>query len=567
MKNHHFPILLCSFILMIWAGQVFAQIPTIKNPRTGAEVKLGPIPKVVEVVRIPVVTPISTAQINLQSGGIRTIKLYKSPLSQAFNLNKGNPTNAPSPDPAYTCVNTPVNASTGNFDLANFAPTDFIFPGNIVDGMTIPSGEYRQITASRNPIAIAISITNGGVAPISEVVQQPNVASVREAVNRLTAGANFSQGVELGETRVQTVYSSEDVSLAMDIHARNLLSSLSSSVTSTSDANKLTVVKIIKQRYYSVDVVPPANQQDFFSDPATNISPNWAYLSSVKYGRIGVMVMTFESKTREINASLEGKIQGLIGSVSGSIDAELSTNFKSMTIRTFQFGGAPMNIAGGGVASLAAAQNVFRQFDNWTKLPVNNPQPIGYTLRFVKYDNGGPSVASLQSTLQYTLKRCITRQPRYEVTLKEIKCLGADDGDGGTGEDIYCLLTSKAFKGNNAQFNALFNQPEVVLHIKDCSTRSIASGASYSVPNGTRTYDIPGDDLDARVIIGGDIDEDDNCGIGVGSDDEYNDENGARTQKTIFFKDISTTPQTVLFDHKSGGSHIQQVWVLKKTYQ
>lgn len=550
--------------------QLFAQNqPVVKNAKTGAAIKLGPMPVAVFPVRNPNGPPIASKTFNFSGGAVRTISLFKAPLSNPFNLRQGNRANIQDNDPTTTCTNLPINAESGNFELANFAPTDFIFPGSIVDGMTIPSGEYRQITVPRNPIAMAISMTNGGAAPVSAVVNTPNVASVREAINQLTAQANFSQGVEVGETRIETVYSSEDVALVMDVHARSLMGSISSSVAYTTDANKLTIVKIIRQRYYSVDVVPPANSQDFFAEPNTVISPNWTYISSVKYGRIGILVMTFESKSQQIDASLESKLRGLIGSVSSSIDAEIVNKFKSINLQAFQFGGVPMNIAGGSVASLAAAQEIFQRFDNWAKKPVYNPQPIAYSLRFVQYENGGPAIASLQSTLNYNARRCVALRPRYEVTLKEIKCIKADDGDGGSGEDIYCMLTSKAYTGTgDRRINALFNQPEVVLNIKDCSTRSINTGGSYVVPNGVRYYEAPDSDADFRITIGGDIDEDDDCGItNVGSDDEYNDEGGVRTQRTILFNNISTNLTTVLFDHKSGDSHVQQVWTLRKVYQ
>ncbi|AEE52535.1 thiol-activated cytolysin family protein [Haliscomenobacter hydrossis] len=570
MKKLHITSLFLMFGLCLMSFHLSAQNPpVVKNAKTGAVIKLGPMPVAVFPVKNPNGTPIASKTFNFPGGAVRNISLYKTPLSKPFALRKGAVVNIQDQDPTSTCVNLPINAESGNFEMANFAPTDFIFPGSVVDGMSIPSGEYRQIAAPRNPMAMAISLTNGGVAPVSAVVNTPNVASVREAINQLTAQANFSQGVEVGETRIETVYSSEDVALVMDVHARSLMGSIGSSVSYTTDANKLTLVKIIRQRYYSVDVVPPAISQDFFADPNTAISPNWTYISSVKYGRIGILVMTFESKSQQIEASLETKLRGLIGSVSGSIDSEIANKFKSINVQTFQFGGPPMNIAGGSMASLAAVQEIFQRFDNWTKKPVNNPQPIAYSLRFVQYENGGPAIASLQSTLNYNARRCVEFRPKLEVTLKEIKCIRADDGDGGSGEDIYCMLTSKAFTGDGVQrVNALFNQPEVVLNLKDCATRSINTGGSYLVPNATRLYDIPSDDRYFRVTIGGDIDEDDNCGVtNTGSDDEYNDEGGVRTQRTIEYKDIGTNLTTVVFDHKSGNSHIQQVWTLRKVYQ
>lgn len=563
---------LCMGLFMT-SLQVTAQNPPlVKNPKTGAAIKLGPLPTAVFPVKNPNGAPVASKSINLQNGGVRTINLFKAPLVKSFSLSTGNIVNVQDNDPTSTCTNMPVNAEAANFEMANFAPTDFIFPGSIVDGMTIPSGEYRQITAPRNPMAIAISLTNGGAAPVSEVVNTPNIASVREAVNRLTSQANFSQGVEVGEDRTDIVFSSEDVALALDVHARNLMGSISSSVDYVSHGNKITVVKTIKQRYYSVDVVPPANPQDFFVDANTPIHPNWTYISSVKYGRIGILIMTFESKSQFFEFELATKIKGLIGSASGAIDAETASKIRNVYVKGIQFGGAPMNLGvSSSATSVAAVQEIMQRFNTWAKKPVNNPQPIAYSLRFVQYENGGPAIASLQSTLRYTARRCVALQPRYEVALREIKCIRADDGDGGSGEDIYCMLTSKAYTGTgDRRVNALFNQPEIVLNIKDCATRSINTGGSYVVPAnvGVRIYEAPDNDADFRVTIGGDIDEDDNCGAAnTGTDDEYNDEGGVRTQKTINFNTIGTNLTTVLFDHKSGGSHIQQVWTLRKVYQ
>jgi hypothetical protein len=429
--------------------------------------------------------------------------------------------------------------------------------------LTIPSGEYRQITAARNPIVISLS-SNANSLSGAESVDQPNVATIRTAVDKMLRGRTGAFTPEGREDRTITVRSQEDVMMALNVHARGfLVSGVDLSSRLTTNVNEITFIRIVKDRFFSVDVVPPVEDKDFFENEATSILPSWTYVSSMKYGRLGILAITVYTKERIVAADLEASYNALFASANGNFSTELRNKTERVEIKSFNLGGAALNISASSVAEVPTA---IQRFDNWVNTGATNPVPFTYTLNFVKYENGGPAVASLNSTLSYTARKCRALLPRYEVTLKEIKCISASDDDLGAGEDIYGLLEAKAFSSNNSSVAPLFGKSTTVLHIKDCQSRSIRGGVAFAVPDGLRYFDINDTDTDARLAIGGDLDEDDNCGaINTGTDDEYDDLNGARTRREIFFRDIGTTPQTITFTHKSGGSHLQQIWTLRKT--
>jgi Thiol-activated cytolysin len=461
-----------------------------------------------------------------------------------------------------TCTQKQVNGELSGIDASNLSPaTQAIYPGSIIDGLTIPLGEYRQITTPRNPIVISMSSNANGISA-AESVDQPNVANIRTAVDKMLKGRQTTFTPEAREDKTMAVRSQEDVMLALNVHTKGLFTtSIDFSSRFTSNVKEMTFIRVVKDRYFSVDVVPPAEDKDFFENEATPIQPNWTYISSMKYGRLGVLAITVYTKEREFTAELEASYKGVF-SANGNFSTELRNKTERVDVKAFNLGGAALNVS---ASSLAEVPTAIQKFDNWVNTGTTNPVPFTYTLNFVKYENGGPAVASINSTLSYTQRACRALQPRYEVTFKEIKCINAADSDGGAGEDVTGYIELAAV--NNGQAIApLFGKSPLLFRETNCG-KSITKGRSYVIPDAMRTYEVNPNDRDARVTIGGDLDEDDNCGwSNTGSDDEYDDQNGARTRRDIFFKDIGTTPMTVVFDHKSGGSHIQQVWTLRKIF-
>lgn len=553
----HLKFFLTAVLLVVLSfSTVSAQVrmPEIKNASNGKPISLmKTVPG--STKKADKAKPVATKTFALPGGGTRTVKLLKGADATAFAPTAAAPTSSTSP--TQICTSTKVNGERGGIDASNLNPaTQAIFPGSIIDGMTVPTGEYRQITAARNPIVISLSSSANGVSA-AESVDQPNVATIRTAVDKMLgakAGIKFTP--EAREDKAQVVRSQEEVMLALNLHASNLQGSFDFTGKFTEESNQITFMRVLKDRYFSVDVVPPVNDVDFFQSAATTISPDWTYVSSMKYGRIGVLVIVVRTKEREITAELKAKYQAGF-SASGSFNAELKSKTESVEILFRNQGGAATNISAGSPDGVVAAM---KKFDDWVTDGATSPVPLAYTLNFVKYENGGPAVASINSALSFTERKCRAVLPRYKVTLKEIKCVKVSDGStGGDEEEIYGTLSVKAFDGDKKPIPEKFGKNAVCWTESESGHISLKTGKSKAIGE-VRFFDVPLSDADACINLGGDLDEDD-----AFDNDELDDDNGARTNQDIFLRTITTTPKIVIFNHKSGATHIQQIWEVVRT--
>lgn len=553
---------LFTAVLILNIVNAFGQIPQIRNAKTGQTINLMKSTPVAGGAKANKNAPVSSTQFPISGGGTLTVQLLKGMETIPYKATVGTPLK--SQTSGQTCESTVVNAELSGIDAANLNPTtEAIFPGAIIDGKTVPTGEYRQITAARNPIVLSMSSSANGFSK-SVAVNQPTLATVRDAVRDMLGirqGGQFQSESETSQDDTYIVRSQEDVMLALNVHAKSLIGSVNFNGKFTEKANQITITRVYKQRYFSVDVIPPVNDVDFFQDAGTALSPDWTYVSSVKYGRIGILSIVVTTKSQKIDANLKAKIITSFSAKAG-LSAEVRNEVENIEIKFFRYGGADQSITAGRVDEIPEA---LKRFNAWVDTGNTKPVPLSYTLRFVKYENGGPAVASINSTLKFTEKKCYAPPVQIEATLKEIKCIKSDDGgDKRRGEDLVGRLTAKAFDGGNKPVKAKFDKKEIVWEDKSKCGTSVRQGNSIRVDQ-TRIFDFDPADKDARIEIGGDLDDDDNC-KSLGNDDEYDDQNGVRSTKNFFVKDIGTSPQEIKIDHKhiNPGAHVQQVWVLKR---
>ena len=68
--------------------------------------------------------------------------------------------------------------------------TDVIYPGAIIKGEIIPTGEYIPIIADRKPVTISVSLQE--IAGSPSTVDEPKLSTVREALNNILRGSGGS---------------------------------------------------------------------------------------------------------------------------------------------------------------------------------------------------------------------------------------------------------------------------------------------------------------------------------------------------------------------------------------
>jgi thiol-activated cytolysin len=213
------------------------------------------------------------------------------------------------------CISTNVKISAGYSEAVSLNPTaQFAFVGNIIDGKTVTTGGYANcgsINAKRNPIQISNDIqTTAGPSMAASLVQPNSIGNilrgdVMNAMNNITTaalgnGAAISGNIALTHESIYSFqHMSAVVGFGFEAPANTL--SIKVDVNANSEKTKSRVVVKFIQPYYSMFLdTDPINLY-----PTGTIIPEDALvISSVTYGRLGILIIESNESSEELNAAV-----------------------------------------------------------------------------------------------------------------------------------------------------------------------------------------------------------------------------------------------------------------------
>lgn len=340
--------------------------------------------------------------------------------------------------------------------------TDVIWPGAIVDGSSIASGQYRPITDKRAPLTFSISLENiAGSA--SKTVQSPTLSSVRDGVNELRR--QTMQGATLANIiyEKEEIRSEEQLKLALGAHYNTGMVKISGSFdfSSSSVANKI-LVKYI-QKYYTIDIDPPVQPQGFFASPR-NITADDMYVASVTYGRM--LLFTFES-TEDIT-KLNAAVDVAFKQGGGNASIEYQNLLKRTKTNVLVIGGA----AEDGVKVITnGIDGINPYITNGANYGPNSPgAPLSYKLRYVS-DNAIGNV--IMSTTFYE-RNCQKTTGNFKAKILKLKCTAVDDP--GSNEEFYGRITVIAYEGEGREIGR-----QVLWDVREKNHVSLRNNAEHLI--------------------------------------------------------------------------------------
>ena len=373
------------------------------------------------------------------------------------------------PEKAETKIGKPVTIASGDtvcttqeytasakYDtmLVLDPTTDVIYPGALIKGETIGTGEYTPIVADRKPITISASLENirGGIAAD---VESPALSSVRSAIKKILNQEVTGSTAARNTFEIEEIHSAEQLQMA--IGANYSYSGGVASVKAgfdfrTKEKKSRYLIKFM-QSYYTVDMDLPKTPSDLFQSPQEirlamlgSVSP--MYVASVTYGRMALVSIESDASESELQAALEASFSS--GVHSGELD--ISGSHKQTLAKSKIKG----TIIGGSGADASAIRNVdsllsyIDRGGNWSH--ESPAAPISYKLRYLS-DN---SVGNIILASTYKVRNCekIERKARrYRVTLEKLTCTMSDDEGTGADNaiDVMGVLTGTAvnYSGNN----------------------------------------------------------------------------------------------------------------------
>lgn len=423
-------------------------------------------------------------------------------------------------DNTLECVVKNYKVAPGYSEMLLLDPTsDVIYPGAMLKGESIPTGEYIGINGGRAPITLSVSLENLNGKP-STTIDNPRIDTVRESVkDMLQQGVTGSTPAKINFT-TEEVYSQEHLSVALGASYSKGKNSVSASFDFSKTTKKYRYVVKYLQIYYTIDLTLPPNNNpgSLFTDVPNLDSTSPVIVSSVKYGRMLIYSVETDSELTETNAAFSAAFNG--GSAGGN--GEYDTFWSSSIVKALVIGGS-----GGDAANVVSGPaGVFEYITNGGDYSADSPGlPLGYTLRYIRKDF---PIAKVVLSSEYTIRSCDLAYPQFKITLIRISTIDTPGGTEGSHLEVHGNAKGRMNQGGS-YVKSNTNATDVSWSRTESNNLKIDKGSPHPV-NDSETFTLyrPNYDTD-YVYLSGSLKDKDAFG---------NDNLGSRTLK-VYLKDIN----------------------------
>jgi thiol-activated cytolysin len=332
-------------------------------------------------------------------------------------------------DGDYSCSSQSLS-ETRQYDriIAFQANSESMWPGAILAGDSVYSGQFKQLVFDRRPLTVSVSLENLDGAK-SAVLAAPSLSASREAVSRILS-SNVSGATPANiYAEIEQVHSERQLGLALgvDVSWLGSVASVGANFDFNDTRKRSRYVVKYTQAYYTVDIDQPRRPSDFFADGvvAADLDAGLGdrdpplYVSSITYGR--QVVFTFESEYAgtEVESALRFAFTSGV-EVSGNTSVTYKDILESSKITAFILGGSGGEAARS-IDSYQALLDFIKSGGDYSK---DSPgAPIAYKLAYLA-DN---APARLSFTTEYDLTDCVRVSQKIKVTLKRIAQIGGGE--------------------------------------------------------------------------------------------------------------------------------------------
>jgi len=349
-------------------------------------------------------------------------------------------------DTALECYVKTFKASPGFDELLSLDPTtDVIYPGALLKGESIPTGEYIPIIGDRAPITLSASLTNISGSPVVDIVD-PKLSTVREGIKTILDQEVTGATPARVSFEITQVYSEQQLNVAIGANYRSAGVKVSTAVNFSNNTKRNKFVLKYLQTYYTIDMDLPNNPSDLFNSlPDLDVLGSTApvFVSSVAYGRMVIYTIETNSSETEINAALSATF----ASADGNVAANYKETIEESTIKGLIIGGSGSDAA----QTINGPSEVYAFISEGGNYSKDSPgAPLAYKLRFLK--QGTPVARTVLST-EYPVRTCDLAYPRFRITLNSLRVVDTPGIGEGSHLEIWGFLRGKVNIGSNVRVN------------------------------------------------------------------------------------------------------------------
>lgn len=392
--------------------------------------------------------------------------------------------------------------------------SDVYWPGALLDGNTVLSGDNIPIPGSRAPVTLSVSLS-GIQGNCAATVNDPKLSTVRQAVSDLLGQQISGATPAQVNFTVSEIHSQDQLQLVLGGNFSAGYHSVQSQFDFTDNAVRSRVLVKFIQVYYTIDLDLPETPSDLFA-----AGSNWGdlstvcsnkvpvYISSVSYGRLALFSFESSEDLSKLKAAVNYSCSGIVADGGANVEAAYKDLLNNSTIKATIIGGSGATA----VSSVQGFEGLKIYLLSGGNYDQNSPgAPVSYKLRYLK-DN---SVMPVVSAAQYQTVEQYTAQYNYQVQQFHLICDEVDDA-GGNGE-FYGWCKVRAYTNGVAVpgFRNGFPQDETVWSIDElwANSNPLGAGDRKDFTDSGITFTINHSELDAaQLVVEGYLMEDDDFG-------------------------------------------------------
>jgi thiol-activated cytolysin len=329
--------------------------------------------------------------------------------------------------PGYYCTVYKHNVAMGfNSNICLDPTTDVIWPGSLIDGDTVRSGEYRPIAAERGPLTLSISISNM-TGDVSRTIPEAKLSTVRQVIRDIVTQELLGSTVANVSFEIENVYSEDQLRIAVGAHFDGFGHKLDGMFNFNNQLIRTRTLVKFMQVYYTLDIDIPPDPAGFFApgvswdDIVYQLSgyTSPVYVSTITYGRMALFSVESSASSEEINMALQYAYNGFGVHAGTEIEVQCKDILNTSLIKAL--------IIGGSGAKAVKAVNGFEGLKEWitTGGSFSNTSPgapLSYKLRYLK-DN---SIANIVLSSEYYVRNCVKINNKFRVNVLDFRILQAD---------------------------------------------------------------------------------------------------------------------------------------------
>lgn len=343
----------------------------------------------------------------------------------------------------FECSTIRYKAAPEYNEMLLLDPTsDIIYPGSVLIGESVGTGEYIPIIAARKPLTLSVSLQNIAGSPTA-TIDNPVLSNIRAATNEILSAEVTGATAAKVSFEIEEIFSHTQLTLALGANYQNSVAEVSGKFDFTTQETKSRFVVKFLQAYYTIDIDLPGSPSDLFSElpdlsKLGDVSP--MYVSTITYGRMVIFTAESESTSTEMRAALAAAFDSGVSSGSVDIAAGYKDILESSKISANVVGGSGEDASG----IISGIDGLTEYITNGGNYSLESPaSPLSYKLRYLS-DN---SVGNIVLATEYNVRQCQRIVNSYNVVLKKLVVNGDNGGDNSGPGDWTGFFYARSSQG------------------------------------------------------------------------------------------------------------------------